>query len=135
MCMSCNTGRITKKKIAIFSSIGVLIAVGTYFAFMTTNTPAVAAATPTLLSFAPCPAMCMAAGGVMWLSGHFTGNKSKNNSNNNNISISSNKEQDSCCSGGIPHVNKKEQYQLSGIDVLECKHEKTVHQYYYNNDR
>jgi hypothetical protein len=75
MYMSCSTGRITKKKIAIFSSIGFLIAVGTYFAFMTTNNPAVAAAIPALLSIAVCPAMCVAAGGVMWLSGHFARNK------------------------------------------------------------
>ena len=37
MCMICSTGRITKKKIAIFSYIGILIAVGTYFMFTTTN--------------------------------------------------------------------------------------------------
>jgi hypothetical protein len=120
MCMSCSTGRITKKKIAIFSSIGVLIVVGTYFAFITTNNPAVAAAVPALLSFAACPAMCVAVGGIMWLSSRFSRNKNKDN---NNTSISTTKEQESCCSG-ISDLNKKEQPQQRGIEVLESMNEK-----------
>jgi hypothetical protein len=119
MCMSCSTGRITKKKIAIFSSIGVLIVVGTYFAFITTNNPAVAAAVPALLSFAACPAMCVAVGGIMWLSSRFSRNKNKDN----NTSISTTKEQESCCSG-ISDLNKKEQPQQRGIEVLESMNEK-----------
>jgi uncharacterized protein HemX len=121
MCMSCSTGRITKKKIAIFSSsIGVLIVVGTYFAFITTNNPAVAAAVPALLSFAACPAMCVAVGGIMWLSTRFSRNKNKDN---NNTSIGTTKGKESCRSG-ISDLNNKKQSQQSGIEVLESKHEK-----------
>lgn len=104
MCMSCSTGRITKKKIAIFSSIGVLIVVGTYFAFVTTNNPAVAAAIPALLSFAACPAMCMALGGIMWFSSRFSRNKNKYN----NILMDSSREQASCSTSGVSPINKKE---------------------------
>jgi hypothetical protein len=104
MCMSCSTGRITKKKIAIFSSIGVLIAVGTYFAFMTINNPTVAAAIPAL-SFAACPAMCVAVGGIMWFSSRFSRNKNKYN---NNILMDSSREQESCYTNGVSPINKKE---------------------------
>jgi len=103
--MSCSTGRITKKKIAIFSSIGVLIVVGTYFAFVTTNNPAVAAAIPALLSFAACPAMCVVVGGIMWFSSRFSRNKNKYN---NNILMDSTREQESCCTSGVSPINKKE---------------------------
>jgi hypothetical protein len=105
MCMSCSTGRITKKKIAIFSSLGILIVVGIYFAFITTNNPAVAAAVPALLSFAACPAMCMAVGGIMWFSSRFSRNKNKDN---NNILMDSNREQGSYCTSGVSPINKKE---------------------------
>jgi hypothetical protein len=102
--MSCSTGRITKKKIAIFSSIGVLIAVGTYFAFMTINNPTVAAAIPAL-SFAACPAMCVAVGGIMWFSSRFSRNKNKYN---NNILIDSYIDQEYCYTSGVSPINKKE---------------------------
>lgn len=67
MCMACNTGKITKKKIALFSSIAVAIGATTYFTFTTTNNPALAATIPLFLSFAACPAMCVGMGGIMWL--------------------------------------------------------------------
>jgi hypothetical protein len=123
--MSCSTGRITKKKITIFSCIGILIVVGTYFAFITTNNPAIVAAVPAL-SFAACPAMCVAVGGIMWFSSRFSRNKNKDN---NNTSISTTKEQESCCSG-ISDLNKNEQPQQRGIEVLESINEKAGLQYY-----
>jgi hypothetical protein len=63
MCISCcSTGCITKKKIAIFSSIGILITVATYFVFIIKNNPTVVAAIPALLRFAVCPAMRVVSG-------------------------------------------------------------------------
>jgi hypothetical protein len=119
--MSCSTGRITKNRVVVFSSIGVLIVVGGYFGFTITTNPAVAAAVPALLSFAACPAMCVAVGGIMWLSNHFSRNKKKNN---NNTSIDTTKEQESCCSSGISDLNKNERPQQRGIEILENKHQK-----------
>jgi phosphate/sulfate permease len=69
MCMSCSsTGKITRKKIVILSVIGTGIAAATYFAF-TSNNPAIVAAIPLLLVFAPCLGMCAVMGGIMWLKG------------------------------------------------------------------
>jgi hypothetical protein len=73
--MSCNTGRLTKRKIIVLSFLGVGIAAGTYFAFSTTNNPAVAAAVPALAAFAMCPAICAAVGGLIW----FMNRSSKDN--------------------------------------------------------
>src|SRR5581483_6725494 len=64
-CMSCDTGKMTKRKIAIISSAGAGIGIVSYFAF--TTMPALAAAIPAILTFAACPAMCAAMGGAMWL--------------------------------------------------------------------
>ena len=92
MCMACsNTGKITKKKIALFSSIAVAIGATTYFIFTTTNNPALAATIPLILSFAACPAMCAAMGGIMWLMNR----KKKNIHNQNrNVEITEIKQQD-----------------------------------------
>lgn len=65
--MACNTGKISKKKIALFSSIIVAMGATTYFIFSATNNPAIAATIPLILSFAACPAMCAGMGGIMWL--------------------------------------------------------------------
>lgn len=62
--MSCDTGKITKRKIVILSSAGAGIGIASYFAF--TTVPALAAAIPAILTFAACPAMCAAMGGAMW---------------------------------------------------------------------
>ena len=74
----CNTGKITKKKIIVFSVIGIAI-VATYFVFTATNSSA-ALALPAILGFAACPAMCVAMGGVMWIAARFGSNKKQNNS-------------------------------------------------------
>jgi hypothetical protein len=72
MCMACDPGKMsTKKKIIMFSSIGLVIAItATYLVLTTTitNNPTIAAAIPVLLSFAACPLMCAAVGGLMWFS-------------------------------------------------------------------
>jgi hypothetical protein len=81
MCMSCDTGRLTKrKKIILFSSLGAGGAAATYFVLTASNSPIAAAAIPTALAFGACPLMCAAMGGVMWLSGRLSKNK------NNHIS-------------------------------------------------
>lgn len=66
MCMACNTGMSTKKKIGIFSAMLAGVAIAMYLAF-TTNNPVLAVAAPLLLSLAPCLIMCGAIGGSMWL--------------------------------------------------------------------
>lgn len=75
--MSCNTGRLTKRKIIVLSLLGVGIAAGTYFAISTTNNPAVAAAVPALAAFAICPAMCAAMGGLIWFMNRSSKDKDK----------------------------------------------------------
>ncbi|MGH9993410.1 MAG: hypothetical protein ACREAZ_12410 [Nitrososphaera sp.] len=56
---------MTKKRIAIFSSIGAGVGIASYATFAIN--PALGAAVPGLLIFAVCPAMCGAMGGAMWL--------------------------------------------------------------------
>lgn len=81
MCMACNNGKMTKKKIALFSSIAVAIGASTYFIFITTNNPAIAATIPLVLSFAVCPAMCAGMGGILWLINRKKKNSKKINGN------------------------------------------------------
>jgi hypothetical protein len=84
LCMSCNsTGKITRKKIVIFSAIGIGIAAATYFAF-TSNNPAIVAVIPLLLVFAPCLGMCAVMGGIMW----WKGRSSKNSKQIKNKNLS-----------------------------------------------
>lgn len=69
MCMSCGSGMMsTKKKVTIFCSASLAIAIATYLGFTTTNNPAIAAALPALLSLGVCPLMCAVVGGLMWIS-------------------------------------------------------------------
>lgn len=92
MCMSCSsTGKITKKKLAIFSAIGVGIGAATYFAFTATNNPAIAAVVPLLLVFAPCLGMCAVMGGIMWLKGRTS--KKGNQTQNKNLTDEKSKMQ------------------------------------------
>jgi len=96
--MSCGSGKITKKKIAIFSSIGIGIGITalSYVAFTTTNNPVLAAAMPAVLGFAACPAMCVAMGGGMWFMNRLS--KKKNNKNENqNVNLEEKTSPPSCC--------------------------------------
>ena len=68
--MSCGTGRMTKKKIAIFSGMGIVATGLFYFAFATHNFT-LAAVTPILLTPVLCLAMCAVMGGVIWFSNKF----------------------------------------------------------------
>jgi len=77
MCMSCSTGRLTKKKIIVLSLLVVGVTIGIYFVFSTTNNPLIAAAVPALTAFAICPAMCAIMGGLIWVMNRSSRNKGK----------------------------------------------------------
>jgi hypothetical protein len=72
--MSCGTGKMTKKKIAIFSGVGAGTAAVFYFAFATHN-PAIATVSPIFLTLGLCPVICAAMGGAMWFSNKFAKKK------------------------------------------------------------
>lgn len=100
--------------------MGIVIAIATYFVFTTTNNPAIAAALPALLSFAVCPLMCAAVGGLMW----FSRRSSKSNDNHedsHNIPIATNtKEEVSCCSQKIlQSINKNQNEDLEVTRITE----------------
>lgn len=72
--MSCGTGKMSRKKIAIFSGAGIGTATVFYFAFATHN-PTLAAMAPTFLTLGLCPAMCAVMGGAMWFGNKFAKKK------------------------------------------------------------
>jgi hypothetical protein len=78
--MSCNTGRLTKKKILLLSLLVAGVTVGIYFIYSTTNNPAIAVAVPALAAFAICPAMCAIMGGLIWVMNRSSKNKGKDQS-------------------------------------------------------
>src|SRR6059036_348961 len=82
----CDNGRITRKKIIVFSSIGIAIVGASYFVFTSTNSGATLALTG-LLGFAACPAMCATMGGAMWMASRLGSKKNQN----------VNSQQQSCC--------------------------------------
>jgi hypothetical protein len=120
MCMSCESGKITKKKIAIFSSIDIGIAALTYIAFITTNNPVLAAAMPAVLGFAACPAMCIAMGGAMWFMNRLSKNKNKNSSNNQTVNLEEKMPPSSNC------ASHKEAKQLKLTDI-EMSQTSSIH--------
>src|SRR5213592_4127378 len=72
----CNNGKITRKKMIIFSLVAGAIGVSSYFLIFTTNIAA-AASLPVLTGFVACPLMCAAMGGGIWLSSRLSRNKHK----------------------------------------------------------
>jgi len=86
----CNNGKITRKKIILFSLVAGAIAVSSYFLIFTTNI-ATAASLPMLTGFVACPLMCVAMGGGMWLSSRLSRNKE--NKHKANLQANS----DTCC--------------------------------------
>jgi hypothetical protein len=77
----CNNGKITKKKVMVFSLIGTGIIATSYITLTGTNIVG-AVALPVVLAFAACPAMCAAIGGSMWIANRFKkGKYQKINSN------------------------------------------------------
>lgn len=92
MCMSCDSGKMsTKRKVTIFFSTSIAIAIATYLAFTMTNNPALSAALPALLLFGACPLMCAAVGGLMWFSCHCsTRNDKRKGNHGHNTAIATN---------------------------------------------
>jgi hypothetical protein len=88
-CNSCMSS--TKKKIIVFSFLGLAIATA-YLVLTATNNPATAAAIPVFLPFATCPLMCAAIGGLMWFSRrrHSKSNNSHKVNHHQHIPITTN---------------------------------------------
>lgn len=122
MCMSCNTGKLTTKmKIILFSSLGVGVAVASYFALTTTNNPAIAAALPTVFAFGACPLMCAAMGGAMWLSRRLSKNKNTHKSEHPQSSVA---KKTSCC---VPHEIREPQQKLeNNVGMEEVKRKDSI---------
>ena len=125
MCMSCNTSKLTtRKKIILFSSLGLGIALAMYFTLTMTSNPAVAAAIPTVLAFGACPLMCAAMGGAMWFSNRLSKNKSKHTSEH--LQMPADQEQEMSCYG-IPSENRECQQKLEkDAEVGEMKSKDSV---------
>jgi len=116
--MSCGSGKITKKKIAIFSSIGIGIGITalSYIALTTTNNPILAATMPAVLGFAACPAMCVAMGGGMWFMNRLS--KKKNNKNeNHNVNLEEKTLSTSCCATHKVLDSKEGQQKPTSMEI------------------
>jgi hypothetical protein len=121
MFMSCDSAKMsTKKKITMFSSMGLVITVATYFVLTTTNNPTIAAILPLLLSFGACPLMCAAVGGLMWFS-HRSSKSNDSHKDSQNKPIATNREEEaSCCSKEILQgMNKNLNEDLEGTRITE----------------
>ena len=103
--MSCDKGKIsTKKKIAIFSSIGAGIIAVAYFTFIITNNPTIFVTLPATLAVAACPAMCIGIGAIIAFGKIFS--KNKNIDSNQEISSSSYYNSDN---DDVETISKKQQ--------------------------
>jgi hypothetical protein len=110
MCMSCNSGKFTKRRIITLSLLGVGVAAGIYFAFSTDN-PTIAAAVPALTAFAICPVMCAAIGGLMWFMSRSSKNKDKTEKD-----VIKNKGMSPCCSDINPRQSSDYKIQQKQLD-------------------
>jgi len=114
MCMSCDSEKMsTKKKIIMFSFVGLVIATATYLVFITTNNPAIAAALPALVAFAACPLMCAAIGSLMWFSRRSSTSNDSHKGNHSKTIPTDTKEEVSCCGQEIlQRINKNQNEDL-----------------------
>lgn len=122
MWMACDSGKMsTKKKIIMFSSMGLVIVTATYLVFTTTNNPAIAAALPALLSFATCPLMCAAVGGLMWFSHRSSTSNDNHKGNSHSTPMATNtKEEVPCCNQEIlQHTNRNQNENLELTRTIE----------------
>lgn len=125
--MACNTGKITKKKIALFSSIIVAMGATTYFIFSATNNPAIAATIPLILSFAACPAMCAGMGGIMWLMNRKKKSTEKINVNLKMMEMESQEKinetslENSCCNMHGNKNHRKEVNQDMNVEYIDIE--------------
>lgn len=70
-CMACNAKNLSKKKIVILSSVLIVIAVASFYAY-TVNSVITLAVLPFVLPFLVCIIMCGIMGGAMFLSGRLS---------------------------------------------------------------
>jgi len=83
LCMSCNSERITKKKIVALLVVVIGVAATIYAISVATKNFAVLALSPLVLGFLGCPLMCAVMGGGIWLMGRRSRNKEKVSLSNN----------------------------------------------------
>jgi phosphate/sulfate permease len=124
--MSCGSqgGKFTRKKIMMFSVVGVGIAAASYFALTSNNIQTVAASSA-LLGIMACPIMCGVMGGIMWMVHRINRKKNKNLSRRKDIK-SRRKSQvltpdHSCCnSHDVDKMgnHKRERFKYVEIPVL-----------------
>lgn len=77
LCMSCNGGKITKKRIIILLTVVIGVAATIYTVSVATENFAILAVSPLVLGFIACPLMCGVMGGGMWLVSRLSKNKEK----------------------------------------------------------
>jgi hypothetical protein len=119
MYMSCSPGKMSRKrKVTIFSSVGLAAAITSYLTFITTNNPAIASALPALLSLAACPFMCAIMGGIMWFSRR---SSTSNKGNNHNTQIATNTKDIALCHDQVTlqHTNKTQSENLELLRTTE----------------
>jgi hypothetical protein len=121
--MSCGSGKMsTKRKVTIFSSVGLAIAIATYLAFITTNNPTITSAILALLSLAACPLMCAVIGGAMWFSRYSSTSNNVNSHNSHNTQIATNSKEVQSCPNQemLQHTNRiqNENLELLGTPEL-----------------
>jgi hypothetical protein len=111
----------TKRKVIIFSSVGLVIAFATYLAFTTTNDPTVATALPVLLSLAACPLMCAVMGGIVWFSCRSSTSIKGNSLNSHNTQIATDPKEVAPRANQetIQHTNRNQNENLELLGTTE----------------
>lgn len=108
--------KLTRNRIILYSSLGVVGACGTYLAFTATNNPALAAAIPLISGFAICPAMCAVMGGIIWIMNRRSKNKDSKNRDKKSTSEFLEKGEFSCYSHSEKiHTNMNRQEEGNNV--------------------
>lgn len=94
MCMSCSSGKMTKKRIITLLVVVIGIAAAIYAISIATRNFAILAVSPLVLGLLACPLMCGIMAGGMWLSRRLSRNKDKTNLQSNS---------GTCCQHGHEH--------------------------------
>ena len=81
--MSCNSGKMTKKRIMTLAVLAIGIVAIIYAVSIATKNFSILAVSPLVLGFLACPLMCGVMAGGMWLSRRLSRNKHKANSQTN----------------------------------------------------
>jgi hypothetical protein len=129
--MSCDLGKTsTRRKVTMFSFVGLAIAIATYLALISTSNPAIASALPVLLSLAACPLMCAVIGGIMWFSRR-SSTSNEGNSHNSQSAINTNDIAPLHDQGTLQHTNKNqnENLELLGTTELPINKKQQIKEY------